>query len=505
LINRGGPMLANDQANDAMAHFREALSLDPTRDESRLAYARALMKTERFTEAVDVLMEDRACRGCRSLISTIYFERGRASLRDGDYADAITDFDLALSMNRDPMTVLAKVDVYIVGNHGTPADAVEYLEHALRLVPIDQPGMQQLWWDKRMAVVYAAAIAGEHGSLDTVLQLPDPRRSLRDDQRVLERLHLHMYAASLQIYVKAYELGTERGLRAYREAEGAIPADELAKLREMLLNLYMQRVATHLAADDDAAARAAVAEALEIEPNDRILNLQNILATAVRNSGTARQMLGKHSSDPEYDRLRALVEIIYARRMLDIGQFTAARGAVEKAERWAPELLDTRLARAEIEAETRFDGLRKGWAEEFREIGTFSYPGGRINNYGRALAQLRFIQVRYDEAAARDYLRTPGFDTRLSQLDSRLQGFYPYDAELAPADAAGKAILVLRREESGELDVKVRGPRREHTVKVPGESRIELPLDIPGLAIIHAPGGRKALFAEPGVKIIVKI
>ena len=56
LINRGGKLIESGKSDDAMEHYREALYLDPSRDESRIAYARALMKAERFTEAIDVLM-----------------------------------------------------------------------------------------------------------------------------------------------------------------------------------------------------------------------------------------------------------------------------------------------------------------------------------------------------------------------------------------------------------------------------------------------------------------
>lgn len=503
LINRGGRLMGQGKPELAMDNFREALSLDQGRDESRIAYARALMKTERFTEAIDVLMENSSCRGCKSLISVIYLERGNTEVRDGEYVDALADYDMALSMSRDPLTVLAKVDVYTVGKHGTAAEAVGYLDHALRLMPVDQVGAQQVWWEKRTAVLYNAAMSGEHGALDSALALEDPRSKVDAARRTLDRLQLQMYIASLQIYMKAYELGTERGLRTYAEAQGAVSEAELAALRETLMGLFMQRVATHFADDDGSAARAALDQALALDPSNRVLNFQHIIATAARNTGTARQLLGELEGDPEYNRLRALVETVYARKMMGIGQFSAARGAVEKAERYDPNLLETRLARAELEVETRFPDLKKTWAESFREIATFNYPGGRINNYGRALAELREIQSKYDDAAARDYLRAPAFATRVEQLEAKIKAFYPYDAALA--DAPDKAVLQFVREESGELEVKVQAPAGEQVVKVPGASQIDLPLTKPGLVIVDGPSGRKALFAEPGVKIIVKV
>jgi tetratricopeptide (TPR) repeat protein len=502
LINRAGRLTSQGKADDAMGHYREALSLDPLRDESRIAYARALMKVERFTEAIDVLMDNKKCRGCKSLIAVIYLERGNAGVRDGEYSDALADYDMALGMVRDPLTVLAKIDVYTVGNYGTASEAVGYLDQALNFMPIDQIGVQQLWWDKRMGVVYLAAMAGEHGAVDSALALPDPRRSLDDARRILDRLQLHMYVASLQIYTKAYELGTDRGLRAYAEAEGAVPEAELAKLRETLLGLFVQRIATHFADDDDAAARTALAQALELDPNHRILKFQDIIASASRNTGAARQQLAGFQSDPEFNRMRALIECVYARKMMGIGQITAARGAVEKAERFDPTLLETHLARAELEVETRFDGLKKIWAESFREIGTFSYPGGRINNYGRALAEVRFIQSKLDDAAQRDPLRAPAFLKRVEQLEAKIKAFYPYDAALG--ESRDKAVLVFVRAESGEAEIKFQGPGGEQVVKVPGESQLEVPLSSPGLVVLTT-GGRKALFAEPGVKIMLKV
>ncbi|WP_181197703.1 tetratricopeptide repeat protein [Enhygromyxa salina] len=505
LINRGGRLMEADRSDDAMGHYREALSLDQTRDESRIAYARALMKVERFTEAIDTLMEGKGCRGCKTMIAVIYLERGQAGLRDKEYADALEDFDLALAMNRDPITVLNKVDVYTEGHYGTGIEAVGYLDHAMRLMPPDQVGAQQVWWDKRIGVIYNAALNHEDSAINAALDLEDVRRSVDPAQRVLDKLNLRMYAASLQIYAKDYELGTARGLATYADAEGAIPADDLAALRETLMGLFMQRAAIHLAADEDGAARKILAQALELEPENRILSFQNIIATAARSTSSARKLLVAWEGDPAYDRLRALLELVYVRNMMAVGQFTAARAGLGRAERYAPELLDTRLARAELEAETRFEGLKKAWYERYRELGTYSYPKGRINYYGRALAQLHLIRSQYDDAQARDYLRMPAFGTRLDALEQRISEFYPYDAELAPSDKADKAILVLKRDESGELEVKVTGPKREHVVKVAGGSQHEIELGVPGLAVVDGPGGPKAVFAEPGVKITVAI
>jgi tetratricopeptide (TPR) repeat protein len=506
LINRAGKLMEAERSNDGLPLYREALSLDPLRDESRIAYARALMKVERYTEAIDTLMEGKGCRGCKTMISIIYLERGQAAVREGEYADALEDFDMALSMNRDPLTVLHKIDVYLEGQYGTGMDAVGYLDHALRLMPPDQVGVQQVWWDKRTGLIYVAALQHEDAAINAALNLEDPRRDVEPAQKILDKLNLRMYAASLQIYAKDYDQGIERGLQTYADAEGAIPDDDLTALRETLLGLFMQRAAIHLAADEDGAARRVLAQGLEIEPENPTLNYQNVIAIAARSTSNARKMLDKWEGEEIHGRLRALIELIYVRKMIEIGQFTAARTGLERAERYGGEdLLDTRLARAELEAETRFEGLRKVWYERYREIDAFSYPQGRVNYYGRALAYLRYVQSKYDDAAARDYLRMPAFQTRLEKLDETISKFYPYEAELLPPDQAEKVILVLEREESGELEVKIEGPRKQHVVKVPGESQAQVELAEPGLAVLDAPGGLKPVFAEPGVKIIVKI
>jgi tetratricopeptide (TPR) repeat protein len=501
LVNRGGRLLEAGKPEDAMGHYREALSLDTRRNESRLAYARALMKVERFTESIDVLMEGKDCSGCKTMISVIYLERGQAGVRDGEFADALTDFDLALSMNRDPMTVLHKVDVYTQGKYGTALEAVSYLDHALRLMPPDQVGAQQVWWEKRNLVIYTAALNHEDEALSAALSFPDPRRNVSDGQRVLDRLNLSMYAASLQIYANDFDLGIARGIRTYGEANGAIEEAPLTALRETLMSLFMQRVALHLAANEVPEARKALAQALELDPQNRVLNLQAVLAMAERHMGSARQMLEKWASDPEYARMRALVDLANARKMMGIGQFTAALASLERAEKFAPDLIDTRLVRAQLEAETRFEGLKKVWFERFSQLGSYSYPQGRINNYGRALAYLRDVQSKYDDAAARDYLRMPGFALQVAQLEKSITAFYPYDAELAPADKATQAMLLLVREETGEVEVKIVGPTQDQVVKLGGPAQQEVLLGGPGLAVVDG----KPVFAEPGVKIIVKL
>jgi tetratricopeptide (TPR) repeat protein len=501
LINRGGRLLEGGKPEDAMGHYREALSLDTRRNESRIAYARALMKVERFTESIDVLMEGKDCSGCKTMISVIYLERGQAGVRDGEFADALTDFDLALSMNRDPMTVLHKVDVYTQGKYGTALEAVGYLDHALRLMPPDQVGAQQVWWEKRNLVIYTAALNHEDEALSAALSFPDPRRDVSDGQRVLDRLNLSMYAASLQIYANDFDLGIARGIRTYGEANGAIEEAPLTALRETLMSLFMQRVALHLAANEVPEARKALAQALELDPQNRVLNLQAVLAMAERHMGSARQMLEKWASDPEYARMRALVDLANARKMMGIGQFTAALASLERAEKFAPDLIDTRLVRAQLEAETRFEGLKKVWFERFSQLGSYSDPQGRINNYGRALAYLRDVQSKYDDAAARDYLRMPGFALQVAQLEKSITAFYPYDAELAPADKATQAMLLLVREETGEVEVKIVGPVQDQVVKLGGPAQQEVLLGGPGLAVVDG----KPVFAEPGVKIIVKL
>jgi hypothetical protein len=112
------------------------------------------------------------------------------------------------------------------------------------------------------------------------------------------------------------------------------------------------------------------------------------------------------------------------------------------------------------------------------------------------------VQSKYDEAAARDYLRMPGFGQQLTQLEKSITDFYPYDAELVPADKAGQAMLQLVREESGEVEVKIVGPTQDQAIKLAGPGQQDVLLGGPGLAVVD---GSKPVFAEPGVKIIVKI
>ena len=86
-------------------------------------------------------------------------------------------------------------------------------------------------------------------------------------------------------------------------------------------------------------------------------------------------------------------------------------------------------------------------------------------------------------------------------LDSMKLRAFP----LAPPDKATQATLLLVREEQGEIEVKILGPTADQVVKVAGPGQLEVPLAVPGMAVVDAPGGYRPVFAEPGVKIIVKI
>jgi hypothetical protein len=95
----------------------------------------------------------------------------------------------------------------------------------------------------------------------------------------------------------------------------------------------------------------------------------------------------------------------------------------------------------------------------------------------------------------------PGFGLQLAQIEKSITDFYPYDAQLVSADKAGQAMLLLVREESGEIEVKIVGPTQEQVVKLGGPAQQEVLLAGPGLAVVDG----KPVFAEPGVKIIVKL
>jgi tetratricopeptide (TPR) repeat protein len=496
--------MAEKDPEEAMRIHRDVLAMVPESDEARIAYGRALMNNERFTEAIDVLMEAPKCRGCKSMISVIYIARAEHAVKEGDFTDALADYDQAISLSHDPLTVLAKVDVYTKSAHGKADDAVAWLDQAQRLLPVEQTGQQQLWYEKRTEVIYWAAMRGEHEAVGRALTLDDPRTKVPPEQKLIDQLNLQMYAASLQIYQLQFDLGTQRGLATWQQAQSQnLSGPPLESLRNTLLALFAQRVAVHLANGEDKQAREVIGMGREIDPDNRLLALQDIIVTAARNTGNARKMLDEWQTDEAYTRMRALVETVYAAKMMGIGQFTAAGGAVEKAMKIDPNLLETRLVRAELLAETRLPDLRKVWAENFREIATYSYPGGRINCYGQALAELRAIQVMFDEAAQRDFLRGPSVGKRIAALEQRITAFYPFAVE---ARTDGKVALRLTRKDSSAATVSVQGPSKTHEVAVPENGQAELVLEGPGYVVVNTPSGaKKAMFAEPGITIVVDL
>ena len=125
--------------------------------------------------------------------------------------------------------------------------------------------------------------------------------------------------------VEALRDSGDLALSLVAEADGAIQGAPLAALRETLMGLFMQRVALHLSANEITAARKALAQALELDPENRILNFQNVLATAERNGGNGRAAIAPFVEQTDVERWPGAVVHHLAGRISQDEMLRAAR------------------------------------------------------------------------------------------------------------------------------------------------------------------------------------
>src|SRR5690606_5065677 len=131
---------------------------------------------------------------------------------------------------------------------------------------------------------------------------------------------------------------------------------------------------------------------------------------------------------------------------LDAGSVSKASASLASAEQLSADLPEVRLLRAYVLAESRNEDLKTKELQDARKVVGFEYPGGRINQYAGALANLDRARKRLAEQGVLHPFRGASFDRRVTELEQKIRGFYPYEVEWF----AGKGGLIELSSEGGQ-------------------------------------------------------
>lgn len=482
--------------------YEEILRIAPHSTEARLSLGRMYMRSDRHGEALELLTDDDACLGCTTLAAVVLFERGQAALQTGRWAEAARDLDEAFIRGGDVAALFSKTEAYTRGRHGTAGEAIASLQQARAKMDVNVPGQLNSYVVARRAIAVEAARSGDISGVEQALILDDPR-PLSADAALLEDFSLRLAVAQGEIDGGFYDDGIRRAAGVFVDARQTDKAEVLARVRDYMVQLFALRAAEQIKRGEGKEAAEGLEPALRIDPDNGVIRLQQVLAVATFSTKRAKSILDDiDESTPGYDRTKAIFYTIRARDRLEAQQYTAAATDLNRARALDPNLLEVRLGRAEYMAATRFSGLTRDAAREFRDIGEFDYPENRVNRYAQALAQIAFIRDHWDCAAKADPLRGPRFEDRMETLEANIRSFYPYGVDWR---ADEKSQLIFGNDSDTPVQVQVAGASKggPATVEVPAGGQADLVIDQPSYVRVGTPRGEFGLFAEPGVRIEV--
>lgn len=127
-LGLGQSLLRQGKLDDALAHYKNAVALDPADKSFLLEIAIAFSKSNRQVEAVDLLKEFPEDVGARETLGNLYLEMNRP-------ADAVTEFEAATKLSPTPANQVALASAYLKNNQADLARPI--LERALAANPND--------------------------------------------------------------------------------------------------------------------------------------------------------------------------------------------------------------------------------------------------------------------------------------------------------------------------------------------------------------------------------
>ncbi len=478
--------------------LKEVLLLDPSIDDARLKLARMYMTADKYEDGLVLLENQPQCRGCASLEAAMLFKRGRYHIDQGEGQSAREDIHRAMLYEADPLMALAEVEIYTKINQGTPEQALGALQKAAELIDEGNVAAQNAFREHRRTLILTFAERRETAALDTVLKIRVPHQPADPKAFLLE-----FEAAKIQFRAGDYQLGLDRAAGIYLQYGDQLNPHDRDLMRAVVVVMYSTRAGVELARGDGAKAKKDLELGLFIEPDNKTLLLQQIIAEALVDDDHAFEMLDELDDDsPEVFQVRAILYTMVAHEALKDGKMTRATRYLEKAKEIGEGLPEYRVTYAEWLTRKRVEDITVLQIQTVREKGIFRYPKGRVNRYAEALAELHWAKNHLSKIDERHPYRAPALETRMETLREEITGFYPYKVEYNETEDC-KLVITNARKEPLEVSIKVGALKEKFTLES-GASK-ELEVNKPGFTEIKAGEVDKAMVTEGYTKIFVDL
>ncbi len=475
--------------------YIEALELDASNEDARLGLARLLIKRGFMKDAEELLAVE-GCRGCDRLTALMMHDKGVAHLQAGEIDLARQIFQTAFTMGGDPLDGLALVETSMLSTPPDLKQAMATLVVATPLIARGQTQPEGQFRELRLRLLLAAAAAHQLEMVDQLLELRTAELAEEPE------FDLRFKVSQEQFRAGDSDAAIARVSNLIDKSGQYIDPTLREVMSSALVVMYSARVARSLGKGDAVGAARDIVAGLRIDPTHSRLKLQQVLAIAGNRLDLAFTELAKQDKSDDVDKVTAILFSLEAIAMVEAGDLAKGWASLEKAEAKDDDLPEVHLARAYLLAEERNEDLKKKDLQDARTMSSFSYPGGRVNQYASALAHLDRARGLVVAQGGLYPWRGAGFDSKLEALRAKIKAFYPYEVTWYE----GKGGLLEIAAEAGQKDIEVSGPRwlKVTAIASPGKpAEVEVP-NI-GLVLLGFDGKQIGVIVEGHAHIKVSL
>jgi thioredoxin-like negative regulator of GroEL len=497
LLVKQGERLAASQPRPAELKFTEALELDPSNEQARVDLARLLIKRGFMADARKLLAAE-GCRSCGRLIGLMLHEEAVKARAAGEIGAARLAYQEAFAVGNDPLDALGLAETYLVDEMPDLGKTRDLLQTAAPLIARGQTEAETQFQQLRAQYLLAAAATGQDELVRAGFDIRSP--ALAEEPE----FDLRFKVAQEQFRKGFSDPAIESLGYLLENASQYLEPTQREVMNAALVVMYSARAAQHLGAGDAAGAARDIAAARKIDGDNNRLKLQQVLAIAAngRVSLAFDTLASDATKGKDTDQVEAILHAMQVFEALEAGSLAKAVSYLGEAEQLAADLPEVRLARAYVLAEQRNDDIKTKELVEARNTAGFAYPGGRVNQYPGALANLDRARKRLAEQGVLHPFRGPEFARRADELSQKLSAFYPYKVSWYPAEGG----VIELTSEGGQKDVEYAGPRylKGTAIASPGRSA-EIPVPNVGLVYLKIDGKQVGVVVERNTFITIAL
>lgn len=482
----------------AEALFRRALELDPTHDRALTGLVRSMRRTGRLDEAETLLRTTRAarpCEACNRLEIVVLLELGERELKEERWDAALERFEAAQSMRPQPAAAVAIANAYArAGRFGEAAGALDAARAALTDA---DASLRASFFDVRVYVVAAALAKND-------VELADRTRALVLPNEPPEK----QLAAGLLVADHVLSAGDTKAAADRYVALMQIPdLDEQSreKLVDRAVKIHANEATAALHAGNGEAADAALARAMELRPDDWVLELQRILALSGR-SGAAKaleSLAAVPTGTVGLAPTRAILLSLRVDEQLRAGDVAGAKASLAEAQKAAPDLPEVHLATARVLARSAVADLDRNDAKVLRGKGALVRYPDDIVRYGEALGEIAFVKSELGKRRKTTLFTAPWLAKATQELENQLFPAYPHTVKFREQ---AEPLVVLFNGGERAIEVTITGPDefRDRAVIAPDGLH---ELQPPRAGVLHFKVGRtkRVFFAEPFIEVTLEL